>query len=125
MKRIDSFTISPWTDWIYGVITQSKIQGELLEDFLTLVYKHYGKVVVICQPLENGYAYTFAQKQKIVTLDSLLQILSRQEFGWTVSNGILHSPRPSKLSLDSLEAAIVAARSKTLVSQKEGTGNRE
>lgn len=113
MKRIDSFTISPWTDWMYGVITQSKIQGKLLEDFLTLVYKHYGKVVVICQPLENGYAYTFAQEQKTVTLNSLLQILSRQEIGWTLAQGILYSPCPSKLSLDSLEAAIVAARSNT------------
>ena len=113
--KTDSFTICPWQE-MASVITHSRLTGKKLRSFLDFVFANYSPVVVICQSMESSsYAYTFAQSGEAVDIVSLLKILTRWEMGWNLGDGILSSPRPSKLEPTNLQRAIAAARSQALV----------
>ncbi|MGB3693654.1 MAG: hypothetical protein WA865_08115 [Spirulinaceae cyanobacterium] len=117
MRKTDSFTICPWQE-MASVVTHSRLSGKKLSSFLNFVFEYYSPVVVICQSMESSsYAYIFAQSDKFVDVASLLKILTRWEMGWNLSDGLLYSPRPSKLEPPELQRAIASARRKVLANK--------
>lgn len=116
--QTNSFTICAH-DGLCNVMSDSRLTQEKLMKFLEFVFEVYAPVVIISQPWESTqYSYILAQRNQIVSTESLLNILSRQEIGWHLSGNILYSPRPSKLRPPYLEQAISAARRQALVSNK-------
>jgi hypothetical protein len=110
MTLSDSFTF-----WVNGdtceIVTHSQLPKDRLNLLLEFVFKAYAPIAVISQSIGNSdYAYAFAQSGSTVDLEKLLRIVSKCEMGWNLSDGILFSPRPSKLNPNNLVRAISAAR---------------
>lgn len=106
----DSFTLVVYTD-ICEIVTHSRLPKERLNLFLDFIFKAYAPIALISQSMNNAsYAYTFAQSGSTVDLDKLLRILSKREMGWSLSDNILFSPRPSQLDPNDLMQVIAAAR---------------
>ncbi len=106
----DSFTF-----WVNGdtceIVTQSQLPKERLDNVLEFVFKTYAPIAVIAQSMgSNTRAYIFAQSGDTVDLDKLIRILCKREMGWSLSDNILFSPRPSKLNPNDFMSAVSAAR---------------
>lgn len=106
----DSFTFVAHNG-ICEVLTHSRLPKDRLNLVLDFIYKAYAPIVVISEAIGNtDYAYTFAQSGNTIDVDKLIRILSKREMGWSLSNEILFSPRPSRLDPNDLMQVIVAAR---------------
>ena len=110
MPISDSFTFAVDGD-ICEVITNSRLTGDKLKLFLDFAFKVYSPIILISEAIHNvDYAYTFAQTGSTVDLDKLLRILSKKEMGWSLADGVLFSPRPSRVRPTGLRQVISAAR---------------
>jgi hypothetical protein len=106
----DSFTFWVNSD-VCEIVTHSQLPKDRLKLLLDFVFKAYAPIAVISQSMNNtDYAYTFAQLGCAIDLDKLLRILSKCEMGWSLSDNVLFSPRPSQLNPNELMRAISAAR---------------
>ncbi len=113
--QTNSFTICAHNG-ICNVMSDSRLPPEKLTKFLEFLFEAYAPIVIVSQPWESTqYSYVLAQRGQVLSTESLLNILSRQEIGWHLSQSILYSPRPSKLRPPDLAKAIAAARCKALV----------
>ena len=106
----DSFTFWVNSD-VCEIVTHSQLPKDRLQLLLDFVFRAYAPIAVISQSMNNTeYAYTFAQLGSTIDLDKVLRILSQCEIGWSLSENILFSPRPSQLNFNDLMRAISAAR---------------
>ncbi|HEY9729986.1 MAG TPA: hypothetical protein V6D50_26360 [Chroococcales cyanobacterium] len=106
----DSFSFWVNSD-VCEIVTHSQLPKDRLTFLLDFVFKAYAPIAIISQSMNNTeYAYTFAQLGSTIDLDKLLRILSQCEMGWSLSDNVLFSPRPSQLNFNDLMRAISAAR---------------
>jgi hypothetical protein len=106
----DSFTFSVNGD-VCDIVTHSYLPTERLKSLLDFVFRTYAPIAAIAQSIgNNSYTYTIAQSGDAVDVLRLLQILGRYETGWNLSDGIIFSPRPSKIRPTTLMQAIGTAR---------------
>jgi hypothetical protein len=93
------------------IISSSAVPKERLKPLFSYAFTTYAPIVVLAELIGNvDYAYTMAQCGQSLDMDHLLGVLGKWEVGWELSDGILFSPRPSRVELNKLMTAIAVAR---------------
>jgi hypothetical protein len=109
--QTESFTIGA-RNGICEILTVSQLSGEKLTGLFDFAFNTYAPIAMLSESTSSGggYAYLIASKGKL-DLCRLLEVLGRNELGWCLTDGIVHSPSPSKLGSKVVLEAIDAARS--------------
>ena len=106
----DSFTF-----WVHGgicqIITMNHLPEERLKKVISFALSTYAPMVLMAESLSPGsnYAYLVAYQGNEIDALRMLEVLGRNETGWSLTDGVLYSPRPSSLHPDVICEAIALA----------------
>jgi hypothetical protein len=108
----DSFTI--WShEGICEILTMSRLPQERLTSLLSFAFSTYAPVVLLSESVAPGsyYAYVVAHQGGGEIDDlKLLQALGQKEQGWSLTDGVIYSPRPSRMPSKTIIKMIAASR---------------
>ncbi len=109
--QTESFTIGA-RKGVCEILTMSHLPTEKLTGLFNFAFSSYAPIALLSENVAPGagYAYLVAAIPHELDLCRLLEVLGRNEEGWQLCDGVIRSPRPSKLDSEIVVEAIAASR---------------